>query len=431
MLDIDNMNWKSRLETLEDMYQNLSSESLQLLGEYRDSDENTSSENFYIDANSHGLYQYFSKIDLRKHFGLSGNICFYAMDDLFPGLLYYDTIFTFLFPVERKYFDYVHCVKYSELNKLIELQSNKRIIFLLSSNPLEYEPYDYLEPLFELGTTKFIPLRPNVTSLFKESDLEADKLSESISEIPHIRAAIQRKANEGHEKYEQTEFAIKHALQDLHYRGMFDLKNFLWNILFKEPEIGVEVVFSLRRLLINPIDTDLQMPNCRSLESTVSDLWKVGRQLKVKNLSFPGEIGALLSTNLSFPSPRSWDGLDWCENNIDIKRLRKAFKILEGDIISEIDDDPDKLDSFKSIIKEIWSAKLREISRLQSLVYWGTTLSVGAAGTIITGPLVGLLGALGITALSNMLLGPFSKEVSRVLRSNSFHLWDFDRTKGR
>ena len=50
---------------------------------------------------------------------------------------------------------------------------------------------------------------------------------------------------------------------------------------------------------------------------------------------------------------------------------------------------------------------------------------------MITGPLVGLLGALGIAALSNVLLGPFSKEVSKVLRSNSYHLWDIEQKKGR
>ncbi|MBN1931928.1 MAG: hypothetical protein JW786_10020 [Desulfobacterales bacterium] len=425
------MNWKSHLEELEQEHQNLSSESLKLLNDYRDCDKNTSSENFYIDANKQGLYQYFSRINLRKYYNLNGNICLYGMDDPFPGLLYYDTIFIFLFPVEQKYFDYVHHFNFHDLNKLIELQSKKRIIFLLSTYPLNYEPYNYLEPLFEFGTTKTIPLRPTVTSFFSESDLKADALSESISEIPHIRSAIQKKANEGHEEYKTTEFAIMHALQDLHYRGIVDLKNFLWDIIFKEPEIGIEVAFSIRRLLINPLDTDLRMPNCRSLELAISDLWKVGRKLKVKNISFPGEIGALLSTNLSFPSPKTWDGLDWCENNIDIKKLRKSFRILEGDIITSIESDSDKLCFIKETTQEIWSAKLREVSRIQSLIYWGTTLSIGAAGTMITGPLVGLLGALGITALSNVLLGPFSKEVSKVLRRNSFHLWDLEQKKGR
>jgi len=258
------MTWTQVLDGIRAEHEALKSESEALTGKYATTPaDDLRSDHFYVDHTPHGLYQVLFRFDARKFFDLKGRCCFYALDDPFTGMLYYDTLITFLFPCPKDHFNTVHAFRIEDTERIRELQAQKRLVLVLASPPDEYRPFDYLQAFCECGKTSFVPWCPHIVSLFRDSDLKHDELTESISEIPSIRNAIRRRAEIGRETYAATEFGVMAALQDLHYRGLHDLKAFLWKLLLTEPDLGLAAIYATRRVLLNPLDVAPDMPHCR------------------------------------------------------------------------------------------------------------------------------------------------------------------------
>jgi hypothetical protein len=74
---------------------------------------------------------------------------------------------------------------------------------------------------------------------------------------------------------------------------------------------------------------------------------------------------------------------------------------------------------------------MNTVGIIKYAVFWGSSLSIAVLGTLITGPVVGLLAALGMTVGTNLWLDPASEAASRLLQPQSFHLWKTKKTLSR
>jgi hypothetical protein len=427
-------NWINHLKTLSVKSKELEEQQLSFLTSHSLSSNkiyNNSNEPFYIDNRPIGQYLKLAHFDFKKYFNIEGNASLYYLRPIFHGLLFYDTIILPLYPCDKNYFTNVHDFEIKDFPKIIDLCHQKKIIFFLTQDPLEYAHYSYLEPIFKEINPLQYPLAPNAIMTNNKGDRDFDKLTDSVTEIPNIKRALQRYANTRMEKFEITEIGFISAIQLLHYWGYKDLYKFIWDLLFKNPFTAIDLAFAIKRLVVNPSYYLPQFSHATSFESTYDDFRKIGQNIKIQNISFPGEIGALFQNELSFPCPNDWEGLRWCNENLDIKNVKKSFSILDSEITTHLNKTPEVIYNLKGNLNECWHKHLKESTRIKKMVYWGSSLSLGALGTLVTGPLIGLLTAFGLTASSNILLEPFSEYSTKKIARKSYHLWKTYNSMGR
>lgn len=389
---------------------------------------------FIEDKTVLGSYLASIHFDFRKYFDLGDrSVSFFLMQDLFTGLLYYDTLILFLNPCKIDNFSKCNKFSMDELDNIISLSQDKRLIFGLTTSPINYIKYSYMQPIFENCIVDYFPWKPlRILSQELLNEIEEfDNITNSMVDLPSIKAAIYRKADMADESRERTEIGIIQTLDNLKYMNYHDLLNFILTLLLKEPDIAIDLIFASKRLLINPLEIAYNIPHCWSYEKLRYDFMTLGRNMKLRNLSLPGELGGLFNTNLSYPNPTNYDALRWCEENLDILAIRRSFSLIEKELMESLSDDYHVVDDIKDILNNMWEIHKNSISNIKKLVYWGSTLFVGAAGTLISGPITGLLASLGLTTLSNTLLGPFSEQAAKMFKRNSFHIWKLDSKMGR
>jgi hypothetical protein len=428
-----NDSWDKLISELEEKSESLRDERLKLSSQYFESGQSspTQSDSFYIDNVPSGSYLASLRFDWRRHFSLSDRICVNLLPTLYSGLLYYDTVITRIYPCPQNQFDEIHDFKFSDIETICSLHDQKRIILTLALTPVEYKAYPYLQPLFERVKPLQLPHMP--ARLVNSADYNPlfEKMTDDLSEIPALKRAIARKAVQGRESFQSTEGGMILALQELYYFGFSELKDLAFKILMDDPEFGLEFIYALKRLVINPMNATPGIPYCWPHDSLLKDYWLIGRQMNIRNISIPGEIGAVLETKLSFPTPSNWDGLKWCDEHLDVSGIRGAFATLEKQTLDELAKNGDYLGTIRDAIETNWNKQIRASARLHHLIYWGATLSVGALGTYVSGPLAGLLASFGLTTVSNTMISPFTKGLTKRIAGSMFHLWKLNEMGGR
>lgn len=425
--------WKNIINKLE----NLSNELIQQQGDFlrnQLSDSGTSKKDscFYLDEKQRGPWLKFSRFDAKKYFELNGNICLPHRSVLFSSLFYYDSVMWGIYPCSESTFESIHGFTANDLKTVGELTKNKRLNLYLTTFPRRYRCHKYLLPLFEMIEPLRLPWQPVILATQDEYDFEYDSFVDKISEIPSVLSAIKRFAKAGQEDWDMTETAFLKTVQDLHWEKFDELKTLVWKLITEDPDLAVSLVFAIRRVITNPMDIAPELAHSRSYEEFTKDTRLIGEKMKTKNIHFPGEIGALLETQLSYPSPINHDALKWCEDNLDIALIRQGFYHLQNELSKSLKSgDMPSIKYLTEKLESIWKENETKAKRWKSSIYWGTSLSVAAAGTMIAGPLVGLLASLGITSLSNVLLNPLSEYAAKGITGSSFHIWRLKKHLGR
>ncbi len=422
--------WSRYLESLNETHQRLERERYEFICKITASkDDDLCSTSFDVDRTQLGPYVARVFFNWQKHFDLSENSCIYSLKSPYIGLVYHDTIILQIFPVPEESFNKYHCFGVSDFARLNALSKSGRVIFWVTTNPVKYKNLTYLYKLFKDATVAYVPW--NIAGIANEKKWEEynryEKYVEEYVEKKSIRQVIVNWSKNNHETYELTESELCVPLQDMRLYELFDLEKTAWGLLENDPSLGFEFLGAVRRLLINPIRYGRGVTHSWDKADLENHIAALGKLENVHNIHMPGEIGAVLEDRISLPVPSSWDAVRWCEDHVDLVNIRGCISNLQTQLKNSSLTSSD-VEQYQSAIKTLWMENVRTTERNRQIIFWSSTLSLGAAGLLVSGPLIGLLSAFGLTAISNILAEPFSEKASKILNKNSFQIWNLDKT---
>lgn len=375
-----------------------------------------------------GIFERDAVIDWRKLYSVNGSSCIYKLPTPFLGLLFYDTIFVGIGPCPKAQFSDYHGFRLSSTPAMIERAREGKVVFYLTDKPSSYARYEYLRPLFE----EFSPLHLSGASarLVRKDNFPTgfDTLSEAATDLPHVKAEIARMALRNHQALEVVDATTCYTIQELYYYGQKNLATFLLDLLNRHPGAALPLIWSIRKLII---DTNAMSPgvsfaySCSEHRQLMDALGPILASARISNVP---DIGSVIANLVSFPSPKTWDELAWCEENLAVAALRQVFATLDEDIKSGQVLDTGSVEHAAS---EAWNRRNASVSRLKAGILWGASLTLAAAGTAISGPIAGILSALGLTAAQNLWLDDVAASASKMLKPQSYHIWNVQRTSAR
>lgn len=370
------------------------------------------------------------RLDWSLHYAVTGSAAVYKLANPLLGLTFYDRIFLQLQPCPQEAFDQFHYFAWSDLARIVSYARRGRISFCLSDSPRRYAAYPYLQPLFEEFRPLFLA-HAEAAIVEESSEIVAfQQESEKTTDLPHIQSALRRYASSHHLPPGTADATICLTLQNLFNLGYERLARECLHFLSLEPDIAIEFISYLRLAVTDPILARPGLSTALDVDSYAPFFRMVDPSFKRNNISSVADVGAVLAKYLSFPTPTDWTSLRWCEDNLDLAGIRKAFKI--------IDDEARDLPAggcigghVQTILAQAWERKVRSISETKNRVVWGTSMSLAVAGSFVAPGTTGILSALGLAAASNIWLESASAQVARLLNPTAFHLWEIDRTGAR
>jgi hypothetical protein len=369
-------------------------------------------------------------IDWRSFFDVTGSVAINKTEGPFLPLLSYDHIFIGLNPCPLNAFNLFHAFTWDDIPKLSEYARNKRVLFYLTDKHDTYGKFGYMQGLFE----EFRPLHlPHAHVRLVQMDAfphPFDAITEAATEQPNIKQAIGSFAKTNFMPLTTVDATICYTLQELHYAGHEELANACLELLRKEPEYAIEFVWLLRRIWLDPIYAAPGVPHAFDSEDFSGVLVRSGSSFQRSGVSFPGDVGSIIADIASFPTPSSWDSLRWCEEHLDLPAIRRAFEILNAKAV-DLAGVGEVGDALRDELRKAAETALNSASKTKHAVFWSTSMSVALLGTLFTGPVVGILAALGMTAATNVWLDPLSESISRTVQPSSFHLWKMQKSLGR
>jgi hypothetical protein len=140
------------------------------------------------------------------------------------------------------------------------------------------------------------------------------------------------------------------------------------------------------------------------------------------------DVGSVVAKSLSFPMPSNWQELSWCENNLDLPTIRRAFSVAG---VSVREGHSHDATTIENAFEVAWNAKSKSFSKLKGELLWGTSLSLGIVGSLVGNPAAGILASLGLVVAEKLWSEPMTTAVARALRPQSFHIWDCRQRLGR
>ncbi|MBK6491633.1 MAG: hypothetical protein IPF97_08030 [Sphingomonadales bacterium] len=418
--------WNGILGKLSDEYDRLKIEKGELLSaSIEQVDATTPFSYFQIDYDPLGYFERRIFFNWGNYLGTGGNIGLVGRNDIFSALTFYDAVVVQIFPVPESVFELYHPFAISDFPRIVGLSQQRRVFLWLSGPPAEFQAHSYLEPLFEGATVVSVPWQMDgIANLNAYSQYETfDRYVEKLVERPDIARAIRESAINNHEELEITESAILLPLQDLQLYGMTRIKNSALRMLRRNPEIAMAYLHTVRRVIFNPIRYGKGITHCWNRSEFLGLTGKSGLKPVAKNISFPVDFGGLLENKIALPQPKSWDSIRWAEDHLDLALIRSAIRAVEEDV-QKGTMTYEAANHYKSTINDTWEGKMSSAGRIKNVAFWTTTLAIGAAGALASGPLVGVLAGLGLATLANVTASPFSSRLAKLLSGNAFHIWE-------
>jgi hypothetical protein len=314
-----------------------------------------------------------------------------------------------LYPVPSEYFKRMWNISESDIPNLIQfIKETNKIQFFLTGAPIEYEKYDYLEPILrEFGPPLYMSnlniKDPKFQVILKQSLSEIKML---IDSSPEWKRKISAPAGQ-----EIIKSHIK-AYTTLQYYGLYEMADvFIQNFLIN-PDYADDYLWIAEKMVLHPIDDPIKA----NLALNISTIQKAN-QLGISSPSslqrsiFP-EIGSFLMKKcIHYP-----DSFEACKVLINCYEENDLYKVHSSlnEAVNNRDDSSiiQKSDEMGEILENVWEDTT---IRSNAATYnFGITATCGIIGYSIGGGFGGLMASLGLKCIEKSgHLNQFSELIAK------------------
>ena len=323
--------------------------------------------------------------------------------------------------------------KVSEIPKIVDfIRETGRLQITLSSYPLMYQGFNYLDPIFEELNPPYYGGMPNF--VFGD-EKEMKMATESFWALAHVRFLdFIKEISQG------TSSQLLFSLVNKSLNGYVRLKlchsfkpivEDIENLMIDDPRIAFLLLHTYRLFITDPIDELLSTV----YNTTLGDM-KIAQALPLvyqkENIRFPCEIGKFLFKRLTC-APQGIRACNQLIDHYDSYDLRKVQESLNEAIVTNHPEIVNKnTEELSEILDNVWNDPTipRQVKNLKR----GVPMSIAAIGSAVsafTGGLEGFLAGLGFSVGAKFLdveiEGLSERLVKFFARNYQANIYDFKK----
>jgi hypothetical protein len=332
----------------------------------------------------------------------------------------------------------------SDIDNLIQLAKDTgKVQFVLDKSPLEFQNYDYLEPILK-------ELKPPVIELIPELVFDKDQYLKAEVEFTTLsKHKFLPFLQELYDYHDRTldpipssfeSFCNKYILNyaTLKLSGYKEIADQILNSLIDDPNLALHYLHLYGVLLAsnkqvslnssyNPIFSMGADP-MRFIFEQISKLSGSNQNLEFQNL-FIADVGESLINKLTLGT----DGYLGCQSLIDKYKQQDLQKLLNsiqhGLENKNVDIVKSNTDELSVLLENLWNDN--KISNLSTGISYGLPMLLGTIGPLsgdLIGGIGGILTGLGLGAFSRKITPIISDKMAKIFRNDSLiAIYDFKK----
>lgn len=326
----------------------------------------------------------------------------------------------------------------ADVNNSIQLSKDTgRAQFILDKGPLDYEPYDYLEPILKELRPPVIKLIPELLfdkMEYKNSKNEYDTLS-GYKFLPYLKAQFEQLQNSDLNYPTFNNFSFKYRLDyaTLKLSGYSEVAGKILDSMIDDPALALHYLHFFGAILATPkhnsfnisynpvfaIDREMLRQEIDEISNLTHDSSAQHLDSDLQKQVIISDIGELLINKIT-PGTEGYLG---CMSLIDKYKQQDLHKLLnaiqKGVKRKKVDIVKSNTRELSTVLDNIW--KDTQISKLSSGISFGVPLLLGTIGPLAAqqiGGIGGLLAALGFRALDKKITPILSEKLAKIVHSD-------------
>lgn len=339
----------------------------------------------------------------------------------------------------------------ADINNLIQLAKDTgKVQFILAKDPLDYEKYDYLEPILrELHPPmgRFIP-----EVIFDEKQLEKAK-AEYIPLfydrlIPHLKTIFEHYQRLDWIGSSFDDFSSKYLANyvTLRLAGYDEIADKILDSTKEDPNLAMHYLHLFGVLIADRIQSDFNLSynpilslEADSLRFITNEITKLSQKPKLGFEYYSQDklqlidVGQLLVNKLT-PTAQGFTGCQSLMQKYEQQDLQKLLSSIQKGLKSKkIDLVKANTSELSTTLDNIW--KDLRISKLSSGISFGVPLLLGTIGPMasqlgsdVIGYLGGILAALGFKVIDKKVTPIISDKLAKIFQNDSLvAIYDFKK----
>lgn len=310
-----------------------------------------------------------------------------------------------LHPLSQNVFEKGWKISVDEFPSLIQfVKDTKKIQFILTAPPTQYEKLDYLEPILrQLEPPLYTQIGGDNKELQKINSRCSDEINSLIPLSPEW--SFLSRTNGG--PYIIQDFIKSYAF--LRYLGFKDIADKFLEIFLANPMFSRDYLTNAYDLLADPIIDPFKANQSYCIEKIRNSV-EMGIAIP-KNPAFP-EIGSFLIKKCTH-YPESLEACKQLIDHYEENDLYEVYSALNDAVIDRNDSSIiQKKNAMNEILDNIW--KDTTIGRNATAIRYGIDITCGTVGYCLGDPVKGLLASLGLRVVDGgNYIDQFSELISR------------------